>query len=411
MTSHIPLVDPSQIPMIVTDGQDWRSGYDTLREKYSFFRVGSDLAIWFTRYDACREILTDSALFWKGPLLEAGQDHSVLGDEQEPVWDRASADERAQRHIAVRQVLVSRFSPIEVRRWEDRLRSTCRSLIGRFADKGEADFVVDFARYFFPYIGCAMVGVPEEDWDLMVEWQHEVFKIPASDPDGGDMALDQYRVSEAMANIVGYLNDLTEKTRSSMNDSFIGYVLNAEAQGLLTDKESRWAIRILTLGSGHTVTSHLGYIFHTLAQRPELQARMITNPEHIDPVCEEILRINALFGHTRTVTEDVTFHGCDLKRGDTVFVCYTMPNRDPRVQGFDEEHFDRLRNPHLAFNQGWRQCLGMHFAKKARLIAVEEWHKRIPRYRIRPGSRLAEQVYAGVGYHELPLIWDDRASS
>jgi cytochrome P450 len=400
--TNIPVISPDEIPMMVSGGDNWRERYDALRERYPFFRVGDDPTIWFTRYDACREIMANAELFWKGPLNHAGG-ASDLWDGG-PVWDQESAEREARRHIAVRQALMPKYGPLEVARWEGRIREVCTGLIERFQHKGEADFVVDFARYFFPYIGCEMVGLPEEDWDQMVEWQHEVFKVPAEplDPAAG---VDQYRYSDAMAGIIGYLDKMTEQRRGKPDDTFIGHVLKAEAEGVLTEKEGRWAIRILTLGSGHTVTSHLGYVFKELAERPDLQARVQSHPEQINAMCEEILRLNALFGHTRTATEDMEFHGCKLSKGDTVFVCYTMPNRDPRVAGFDHEDLERKVNRHLSLNQGWRQCMGLHFARKARLIAVEEWHRRIPEYRIKPGARLAEQVYAGVGYHELPFVW------
>jgi len=157
--------------------------------------------------------------------------------------------------------------------------------------------------------------------------------------------------------------------------------------------------------SGHTVASSLGYVFRHLADHPEHQQLITSDPSVIPTLCEELLRLYALFGHTRTVTRDVEFHGVQLSRGDKVFVMYTMPNRDPRCPGFDQFDPRRERNPHLAFNFGPRRCIGQHWAKISRDIAVAEWHERIPEYRIKPGAELREQVYAGVGYWSLPLVW------
>jgi cytochrome P450 len=88
-----------------------------------------------------------------------------------------------------------------------------------------------------------------------------------------------------------------------------------------------------------------------------------------------------------------------------VFVNFSMPNRDPRGPDFGAVNFERMVNKHLAFNQGWRQCIGLFFARKARNIAVTEWHKRIPIYELNRSEPVVEQVYAGVGFHELPLKW------
>src|SRR5688572_6476297 len=149
--TDIPVLHPDEFPLMVAGGDNWRDRYDALRERYPFFRVGADPAIWFTRYDACRQIMTDAELFWKGPLHEPGDTGPNL-EEDEPVWDRESAEQESRRHIAVRQALMPKYSPAEVLRWEPRIRQTCVKLIDRFQHKGEADFIVDFARYFFPYI-------------------------------------------------------------------------------------------------------------------------------------------------------------------------------------------------------------------------------------------------------------------
>jgi len=77
------------------------------------------------------------------------------------------------------------------------------------------------------------------------------------------------------------------------------------------------------------------------------------------------LREFAIGAHTRTVTKDTVLNGCSLKKGDVIFMSYPIINRDPRVTGFDEVKLDRKPNRHLAFNQGWRQRIGLHFARRA----------------------------------------------
>src|SRR5687767_11205598 len=118
--TNIPVISPDEIPMMVSGGDNWRERYDALRERYPFFRVGADPTIWFTRYDACREIMANAEMFWKGPLHHPGDTSPNL--EEEPVWDRESAEREARRHIAVRQALMPRYAPMEVVRWEGRIR-------------------------------------------------------------------------------------------------------------------------------------------------------------------------------------------------------------------------------------------------------------------------------------------------
>jgi cytochrome P450 len=397
---EIPVVDPAEITLFAKPGEDWRARYDALREQHPFFRVGPDPTVWFTRYDACREILSDGELFWAG-AFQTPDAPKIMGWDKQPAWDRESAAEAVRRHIHVRKALMPRFTPSECDRWIPRMREIANDLIDRFAAAGEADFVNDFSRHFFPVLGMEILGAPLEDWGRLAEWQHEVFKVP---PDiSGAKLLDLQ--NPTMEAIVDYVEQLIESKRSSPGDDFIGHLLRAEKDGMLLPEEVRWAGTIFVLGSGHTVTAHLGYVFKYLAEHPDLRLQVIREPEKIDSIGEELLRLHALFGHTRTVTEDMEFHGCSLRKGDVVFVCYTMPCRDPRGPGQEELDFGRDSTRHLAWNFAWKQCIGIHFARRARRVALEEWHARIPEYRIRDGVELVEQVYAGIGYHSLPFVW------
>ena len=46
--------------------------------------------------------------------------------------------------------------------------------------------------------------------------------------------------------------------------------------------------------------------------------------------------------------------------------------------------FDRERNRHLAFGGGAHRCLGSHLARLELMVALEEFHRRIPDYELAP---------------------------
>ena len=50
--------------------------------------------------------------------------------------------------------------------------------------------------------------------------------------------------------------------------------------------------------------------------------------------------------------------------------------------------WDRDANRHLAFGGGIHRCLGSHLARLELRVALREWHRRIPDYRIKPGVEL-----------------------
>ena len=46
-------------------------------------------------------------------------------------------------------------------------------------------------------------------------------------------------------------------------------------------------------------------------------------------------------------------------------------------------------NRHLAFGGGIHRCLGSHLARLELRVALREWHRRLPDYRVRPDVELA----------------------
>jgi cytochrome P450 len=66
---------------------------------------------------------------------------------------------------------------------------------------------------------------------------------------------------------------------------------------------------------------------------------------------------------------------------------------------------DRAPNNHLAFGAGPHRCLGSHLARRELRVAMEEWHKKIPNYRLDPAVEVIE--HGGMfGIDSLALLWD-----
>jgi len=96
-----------------------------------------------------------------------------------------------------------------------------------------------------------------------------------------------------------------------------------------------------------------------------------------------------------------------MKRGDRVVLATAAANIDP--EEFDDPlAFDpaRTANRHITFGAGPHRCLGSHLARLELRVAIEEWHKRIPNYRVSPDAILEHRVGGVGGLRGLPLVWD-----
>ena len=84
-------------------------------------------------------------------------------------------------------------------------------------------------------------------------------------------------------------------------------------------------------------------------------------------------------------------------------------NVDPgEFEDADVVNLERERNRHLGFGGGAHRCLGSHLARMELRVALEEWHRRIPEYAIKPG----ETPQYSPGIREvlyLPLVWKTQA--
>jgi cytochrome P450 len=93
-----------------------------------------------------------------------------------------------------------------------------------------------------------------------------------------------------------------------------------------------------------------------------------------------------------------------LEAGDRVILVLGAANCDPEAfeSGWD---LDRSPNRHVAFGAGNHLCLGAHLARLELRIALEEFHRRIPDYRI---AEDAELVFSpGIRQAQsLPLVFD-----
>jgi cytochrome P450 len=91
----------------------------------------------------------------------------------------------------------------------------------------------------------------------------------------------------------------------------------------------------------------------------------------------------------RIAAEDADLQGCPVHKGESVLLFVGAANTDPAtVEGADQVDFDRSVNRHSAFGGGIHRCLGSHLARLELRVAMREWHRRIPDYRIAEGAEL-----------------------
>jgi cytochrome P450 len=285
------------------------------------------------------------------------------------------------------------------------VRSVCRKHVEDVAQDGSCDFVNGFALSYPTEAFLTMIGVDGSETDRFVRWVEDLFGGFSGDPAGLEpmaKALDDIR-EYGTAALAERRNDAAPR-----EGDLVAHLLHSTFDDRpLTDAEMLDMLTVLVLAGLDTTRGSLGYLFQHLAEHPEDRRRLIEEPELIPSAVEEALRFyTIIFGDGRKVTRDTEFHGASLKKGDMVYGLVAGANRDPRAYDRADE-FDRKRSNHLGFASGPHRCLGAHLARREMQVAVQEWLRVIPDFRVATAEPLIERGGGAMtSLMSLPLAWD-----
>ena len=310
-------------------------------------------------------------------------------------------------HKKYRVLLDPYFAPRHMAKLEEPITALVNGLIDRFVDHGSCEFTGEFAVPMPCTAFLELLGLPLEDLDFFLHIKEGIVR------GHGKMGMEEQAKARAEAGQACYeyfekhLDLVTEQRRPGL----LCDLLEAEVDGQRLTREEIIDICYLFILAGlDTVTDSLCCFFNYLAEHPEMRQRIVDDPSMIPGVVEELLRWESpVAGVARVVTEDAELAGCPVHKGDSVLVFVGAANTDPvAIDRAHEVDFDREANRHYAFGGGIHRCLGSHLARLELRVALREWHRRIPHYRIAEG---AELVWTPMlrSIHQLPLVFGPAA--
>lgn len=304
-----------------------------------------------------------------------------------------------------RKLLDPYFSRKRMAKLAPKVRAHANELIDQFYDAGECEFDAAFAIPLPCTAFLDLMGLPHSDLELFLDFKDNIIRPEKNNPDATDHLPIR---AETGKQIYAYFKDVLRERRASPTDDFLGYLVQAEIKGDRLSETEMLDICFLQILAGlDTVTATLGCNLAYLAENPAQRQQLLDDPKRWDGAIEELLRwespVTAL---PRVLKQDVTLRGVDLRKGELVTLLLGAANTDDDEFGNAQEvDFGRAGNRHIAFGAGAHRCLGSHLARMELMVALEEWHKRIPHYEIKPGETpmfspgIREALY-------LPLAWE-----
>ena len=307
-------------------------------------------------------------------------------------------------HTRQRRLINKGFTPAKVRELTDHIRELSNEIIDQVADRGSLDFVEDFAIHVPLIVIAELMGLDPEQRDRLYKWSDAMMAGDGhEDPD--DPVL--HAAAEAFGEYAAMCTGLIEQRRANPDghDDLITILTQAFDDGALeradsggasderinvtlTDDELLMFLVLIVVAGNETTRNALTGGLVAFSRFPEQKQRVIDDPSLWDTAVEEIIRyVSPVLSFSRTVTEDHTYNGVELKAGQKVFMLYQSANRDEDVfDAPDELRVDRSPNPHLAFGIGTHYCLGANLARAEVRVVFEELFKRLGDIQVPAGT-------------------------
>lgn len=375
--------------------------WDELREAGPIHYYESELPRYLVvGHDEVRQVLQDAETFPQSKHL------LVLEDGESP-FSLIPEDLNGDEHQKWRRLLAPYWSPAVANQWEPRIRACVIEHIERVKPDGRCEFIGEFATRVAPALFLEFMGLPLEDMDMLLEWNFNVMH-----PDFASPEVAMRKVGQAASGVTEYYREIIERRRGmpveQRPEGLLSTALTWQLDGKpIPDEDLLAFFNVMFTAGLDTVAAGMSYGFLHLAAHPRDRQQIVDDPSIIPNATEELLRAYPFVNLMRDVAVDTVVGGCPLKVGDVLVLSTPSAGRDENTYPAGTEvDFGRKRMPHPAFGDGPHHCLGSNFARKELRVVYEEWHKRIPNYRLDDDFEVIEtsgQMQALVSMH---LRWD-----
>lgn len=361
--SQISLLDPA------TQSNPFPA-YEVIQAYPGIYRMPETGFYIVARYADLRAVLTDPETYSNEvdrASLQGPENAAWLHDYlEEHGWPHIATLQRtdAPEHSRYRKLVDRTFTVATVKALTPHIRDIANGLIDRFADRGEAEFIADFATPMPGVILAEQMGLDASQVGTFRKWA-DAMLAPAS----RIMTRDELRANaDIELEAQHFLAKMFEDRRQSPQDDLVSRLVHAHQgdEAPLTMAELQSIMSQLIGGGFESTTTTLGHALLQLIRHPEQMAALRADEGLIRGLVDEVIRYESpTQGLRRRTTRDVELSGTLIPKGSVVIVRYGAANRDPAK--FECPHaFDMMRKnaaQHMGFGAGVHFCIGAILAR------------------------------------------------
>lgn len=330
----------------------------------------ADGTVLLTRYRDMNKVWMDltasvdkSAMFTKlfgdGPLLEHWTHTMLFRDPPE--------------HGVLRKLVEPYFSRKNVPNLRGFVEQKVDRLIAEAREKGEIDFVSDFAFQIPMLMICHILGVPSVDKEDMHEWGTRTMFCINPGVSAEDIAVGHQAAGNFIAYLTEHLNERRSRKTLDPEADILSALALAEREGAPVSEADLIHICIIIMNGGHeTTVNTLSVGLHNLLDQPECIEQYRTMDVSKTAPDELIRYVTPIQLQGRRVTRPVELPSGHVLEPETeIMLCPASANRDPDYfEDPDRINLTRSPNRHLSFGSGVHLCLGRILAKMEVEIAM-----------------------------------------
>ncbi|MAM69898.1 MAG: hypothetical protein CMP91_01965 [Gammaproteobacteria bacterium] len=275
------------------------------------------------------------------------------------------------------------------------LEGLAAEVLDELGDQESLDLLHDFATPLSLKVLCRILGFPEQDGVKLKAWSDAFFYLFAPMPaiavrEQTDQALSEFR---------DYVAEHVEQAKSTPGNDLISALLEKRNSG---DENSGFSdselidncMLIFADGIGN-VDAGIANMLALLLQNPQQLEQLSNNPDLLSAAVDEALRMETPGQFiARVATQDIQWHGQQIKQNQAVFLLLGSANRDEFI--FPQANEFQLTRPNsreaLSFGKGSHTCVGAH------LVRLE----------MQAALKVLLQSYSVISLREKKLQWRQR---
>ena len=373
--------------------------YRSLREEAPVYQTPQ--GYWYlTRYDDVKSLMTNRNVIRDRPeyvsWIKVDNDKS---NEFERLISEWMVFKDPPAHTCLRETFQPFLTPGIIDSLQPVIMGAIQEQISQLKKRKKFDVVNDYSLPIALKVVCRLLEIPEEDYLLFKPRARTIA-----------MALDKSRdevtkeFSSTFSEMRSYLDRLYSNKKHFASNSIASLW---EAGDLTFDRDELISHIIFLMWAGHETTwVSVSNGMLCLLNQPDIIKKLKDDPDLIEPVYEEVLRLESPVQKSgRWTTEPVYFGDIEIPGDAYVVGLIGAANRDPeQFPDPDSISLDRSKSGQMAFTFGIHNCMGARLARFEGAMAIRAL---IENY---PDIRLAEEKpqwrkFDGLrGLETLPVI-------